>query len=47
MALEVLSGTGALVELENAGHCAHDECPERVNFELLDWIRNQVLLPAV
>ncbi|BAZ17021.1 alpha/beta hydrolase fold protein [Calothrix sp. NIES-4071] len=36
-----------LVELENAGHCAHDECPERVNFELLDWIRSQVLVPAV
>lgn len=35
-----------LVELENAGHCAHDECPERVNFELLYWIRNQVLAPA-
>ncbi|MDF0552792.1 alpha/beta fold hydrolase [Kamptonema sp. UHCC 0994] len=27
-----------LVELENAGHCPHDECPERVNQEILNWI---------
>ncbi|OCQ92412.1 alpha/beta hydrolase [Oscillatoriales cyanobacterium USR001] len=27
-----------LVELENAGHCPHDECPERVNTEILHWI---------
>ncbi|WP_079679605.1 alpha/beta fold hydrolase [Planktothrix sp. PCC 11201] len=27
-----------LVELENAGHCAHDECPERVNGEILTWM---------
>ncbi|HBE16277.1 MAG TPA: alpha/beta hydrolase [Cyanobacteria bacterium UBA11149] len=27
-----------LVEIENAGHCPHDECPERVNQILLDWI---------
>jgi pimeloyl-ACP methyl ester carboxylesterase len=32
-----------LVELENAGHCAHDECPERVNSELVNWIQTQVL----
>lgn len=32
-----------LVELENAGHCAHDECPERVNVELLTWIHTQIL----
>ena len=32
-----------LVELENAGHCAHDECPERVNQELLNWIQTRVL----
>jgi pimeloyl-ACP methyl ester carboxylesterase len=31
------------VELENAGHCAHDECPERVNCELLNWIQREVL----
>lgn len=34
-----------LVELENAGHCAHDECPERVNQELLSWMQTQVLAP--
>ncbi|NEP46325.1 MAG: alpha/beta fold hydrolase, partial [Okeania sp. SIO2H7] len=27
------------VELENAGHCPHDECPDRVNQLILDWIR--------
>lgn len=27
-----------LVELENAGHCPHDECPERVNQEILNWM---------
>lgn len=31
-----------LIKLENVGHCAHDECPERVNFELLNWIQTQV-----
>jgi pimeloyl-ACP methyl ester carboxylesterase len=31
------------VELENAGHCAHDECPEQVNSELVNWIQTQVL----
>lgn len=33
-----------LVELEDAGHCAHDECPERVNNELLNWIQQEVML---
>lgn len=33
-----------LVELENVGHCAHDECPERVNQELLNWIQTRVLV---
>lgn len=33
-----------LIELENAGHCAHDECPERVNSELLNWIQTEVLV---
>ncbi|MBD2480543.1 alpha/beta fold hydrolase [Planktothrix sp. FACHB-1365] len=28
-----------LVELENAGHCPHDECPERVNAEILTWLK--------
>lgn len=27
-----------LVELEQAGHCPHDEQPERVNQEILDWL---------
>ncbi|OIP76350.1 MAG: alpha/beta hydrolase [Oscillatoriales cyanobacterium CG2_30_44_21] len=27
-----------LLYLENAGHCAHDDRPERVNHEILDWI---------
>ncbi len=32
-----------LVEIENAGHCPHDECPERVNQILLDWINTRCL----
>lgn len=27
-----------LLELENAGHCPHDECPEQVNPAILSWI---------
>ncbi|PZU95432.1 MAG: alpha/beta hydrolase [Pseudanabaena sp.] len=27
-----------LLYLEDAGHCAHDDRPERVNHEILDWI---------
>lgn len=27
-----------LIEIENAGHCPHDECPELVNREILNWI---------
>jgi haloalkane dehalogenase len=27
-----------LIELENAGHCPHDECPEQVNEAILDWL---------
>ncbi len=27
-----------LLELENAGHCPHDECPEQVNRAILSWI---------
>lgn len=27
-----------LVEIDNAGHCAHDEAPEEVNQILLDWL---------
>jgi len=29
-----------LVELENAGHCAHDECPDQVNQEILSWVQS-------
>lgn len=32
-----------LVELEQAGHCPHDECPERVNQEILAWIEHRLL----
>ncbi|MEP0917026.1 alpha/beta fold hydrolase [Leptolyngbya sp. DQ-M1] len=35
-----------LVELDNAGHCAHDECPERVNAELVNWIQSEIINPA-
>lgn len=31
-----------LVELENAGHCPHDECPERVNQEILNWLNDNI-----
>ncbi|MBD2020555.1 alpha/beta fold hydrolase [Leptolyngbya sp. FACHB-36] len=27
-----------LVEIEKAGHCPHDECPEQVNRIVLDWL---------
>ncbi|MCL2933116.1 MAG: alpha/beta fold hydrolase [Trichodesmium sp. MAG_R03] len=30
-----------LIELDNAGHCAHDECPEIVNNLILDWVVKQ------
>ncbi len=30
-----------LVELDNAGHCPHDECPDRVNQILLDWLASK------
>ncbi len=29
----------SLVYLENMGHCAHDDNPERVNYEILDWMQ--------
>lgn len=28
-----------LVELDDAGHCPHDECPDQVNQILLDWLK--------
>ncbi|MBD2180965.1 alpha/beta fold hydrolase [Planktothrix sp. FACHB-1355] len=27
-----------VIELDNAGHCPHDECPERVNQIILEWV---------
>ncbi|NDJ16968.1 alpha/beta fold hydrolase [Myxacorys almedinensis] len=33
-----------IVTLDNAGHCAHDECPEQVNLELETWIQTEVLI---
>ena len=27
-----------VIYLEDVGHCPHDECPERVNKEILEWI---------
>lgn len=29
-----------LIEIENAGHCLHDECAETVNQIVLDWLRS-------
>ncbi len=31
-----------LLALENVGHCPHDECPERVNQAILDWIKSVI-----
>lgn len=28
-----------LVELDHAGHCLHDECPDKFNSILLDWMK--------
>lgn len=36
-----------LLEIDNAGHCPQDECPERVNQEILDWINTWRFQPAV
>ena len=30
-----------LLELDNAGHCPHDECPDRINQVVLDWLQVQ------
>jgi pimeloyl-ACP methyl ester carboxylesterase len=30
-----------LIELENVGHCPHDECPDRFNAILLDWLNSE------
>lgn len=29
-----------LLQLKNAGHCPHDECPEEVNAAILNWIND-------
>lgn len=34
-----------LVEIDDAGHCPHDECPERVNQILLDWLATKCTEP--
>ncbi|HIK31812.1 MAG TPA: alpha/beta fold hydrolase [Oscillatoriales cyanobacterium M59_W2019_021] len=31
-----------LVEIENAGHCAYDEYPDRVNQVLLNWLQDTI-----
>ncbi len=28
------------IEMEQVGHCPHDECPEKFNQILLDWLRS-------
>ncbi|MBW4493943.1 MAG: alpha/beta fold hydrolase [Oscillatoria princeps RMCB-10] len=40
--LKLLNPNVRLVEIENAGHCAFDECPEKVNQEIIDWIDKEV-----
>lgn len=30
------------VPIPNAGHCPHDECPERVNIQIIDWLNSQI-----
>jgi len=32
-----------LLNLDNAGHCPHDECPEEVNQAILDWINGWLI----
>lgn len=31
-----------VLNLENVGHCPHDECPERVNQVILDWVNRHI-----
>lgn len=37
-AIAALNSQVELVELENVGHCPHDECPDRFNSLLLKWL---------
>ena len=32
-----------LIEIDNAGHCPHDECPDQVNQAILDWMNSHNL----
>jgi pimeloyl-ACP methyl ester carboxylesterase len=34
-----------LIELEDVGHCAHDECPAAMNQILLDWLAASIVSP--
>ncbi|MGL5083385.1 MAG: alpha/beta fold hydrolase [Microcoleaceae cyanobacterium] len=34
-----------LIELDQAGHCPHDECPEQVNQEILNWLASLAVKP--
>jgi pimeloyl-ACP methyl ester carboxylesterase len=36
-----LNSNLTLAELENAGHCPHDECPEVVNQLILEWLKEK------
>lgn len=36
-----------LVEVDNAGHCPHDECPEQVNQILLEWMAEKLSLSDI
>jgi pimeloyl-ACP methyl ester carboxylesterase len=44
LAWQFLSCTPSLelIELDDAGHCAHDDRPEQVNWELLNWINTKI-----
>ncbi len=36
-----------LIELANCGHCPHDECPDRVNREILRWMATNLNLAKI
>ncbi len=33
------------VEIENAGHCAYDECPDIVNQKIITWLKSHLMPP--